>query len=58
LGIIDKATDIFLVGALVPAGLSMLYDANTTGWDATTIVLWGVCGIMIVVGLFKKFTSD
>ena len=38
--IIDKAIGVFIIAAIIPAALSSLNTANTTGWTPTEIALW------------------
>lgn len=41
--------------ALIPVALSLFYDANTTGWDADVITIWGLIPIFVVLGLALYF---
>ena len=58
---IDKATGvvllIYVIAALVPAALNQIFGANTTGWDAGTVALWGLIPLFVVIGLIRYFAS-
>ena len=54
--IIDKAIGIFIVAAIVPAAMTSLNSANTSGWNATQVALWGLVGVLVIVGIFKWIT--
>lgn len=41
--------------ALIPVALSMFYGANTTGWDADVLTVWGLIPIFVVLGLALYF---
>jgi hypothetical protein len=41
--------------ALIPVALSMFYSANTTGWDADVLTVWGLIPIFVVLGLALYF---
>jgi hypothetical protein len=38
------------VGALAPTAVTAIMDANTTGWDAAPLALWGIVAICVVAG--------
>jgi hypothetical protein len=39
-------------------GLRELANANLTGVDATQASLFGLIGLMVVLGLVKKFSNE
>lgn len=56
-----KITEIgiaaILAGALVPVGLTMLSTANTSGWTSTQTTMWGIVGLMLMVGVVLAVIS-
>lgn len=57
--IVDTLVGVFvgaiLAAALIPVALQQLATANTTGLDASTVALFGVIGIAIVVVVVVLF---
>lgn len=41
---------LFVLAAIGPDAISEVENANTTGWDASAIALWGILGTVIVAG--------
>ena len=46
---------IFVLSAIVPAAFTNFFDANTTGWDVSTIALWTIIPLVVIAGLLLKF---
>jgi len=46
--VIEFAITVIIVAAIIPAALVAIFGANTTGWDAATIAIWGIIGVIIV----------
>jgi hypothetical protein len=40
-----------LAGALLPTALTSLHSANTTGWTSGEVAIFGVIGVIILVGI-------
>ena len=57
--IVDTLVGVFvgaiLAAALIPVALQQLATANTSGLDASTVALFGVIGIAIVVVVVVLF---
>ena len=55
----DKLVAVFvgaiLAAALIPVALQQLASANLTGLDASTVALFGVIGIAIIVAVVILF---
>lgn len=55
----DKVVGIFvaaiLAAALIPVALQLLATANTTGFDAATLALFGVLSIAVIVVVVVLF---
>ena len=49
--IFDLALGLLVGGAMVGAAITSVATQNTTDWDAGTVVMWGVVGVM-GAGLF------
>jgi len=45
---------IFILAAMLPAAITALFGANTTGWSATTILMWGLLPVIIVAVIILK----
>lgn len=47
--------DVFVLllvgGILLPIGLNQWFTANTTGWDATAILIWPMVAVLGIVAL-------
>jgi putative effector of murein hydrolase LrgA (UPF0299 family) len=46
---------LFLLGSLGVAAITTIETANTTGWSVTLIVVWGLIGVMFVLGIVYKW---
>jgi hypothetical protein len=42
---------VVLAAALIPSALTTFNAANTSGWSSEQIALWGVIGVIIIVGV-------
>jgi hypothetical protein len=42
---------VVLAAALIPSALTTFNAANTSGWSAEQIALWGVIGVIIIVAV-------
>ena len=49
---------LIFIAYLVPMGLRELANANMTGVDATQQGLFGLIGLMVVLGLVKRYSGD
>lgn len=47
-GLIGMVILLFVAAALLPDAITEIEDANTTGWDASAIALWGIVSIVVV----------
>lgn len=48
---------IYLLASLLPAAISSLNDANTTGWTTTQIAIWSVVSIVILAAIIIKVSE-
>ena len=55
--LIDGVLGLFIFGSIGVAAITTIETANTDGWSATTIVLWGVVGVFAILGFVKKYLS-
>ena len=55
--IVDKAIGIMIMASLIPAALETYHSANTTGFTTTELALWGLVGVLVIVGVIKKVTD-
>lgn len=46
---------LFLLGSLGVAALTTISQANTDAWSPTLIVVWGLIGVMFVLGIVYKW---
>jgi putative effector of murein hydrolase LrgA (UPF0299 family) len=46
---------LFLLGSLGVAAITTVETANTTGWNPTVIIVWGLIGVMFVLGVVYKW---
>jgi len=51
----QKITEIgvaaIMAGALIPVGITMITQANVSGWTSTQTIMWGVVGLFLMVGV-------
>jgi hypothetical protein len=51
----SKITEIgvaaILAGALIPVGITMITQANISGWTNTQVIMCGVVGLFLMVGV-------
>lgn len=45
---------LLLASILLPIAISNIIGADQTGWDASTIALWAIIPIALVIGLVVK----
>ncbi len=43
------------VSALLPAAMSSVNTANTSGWTTSQIALWGIIGVVIIIVVVMMF---
>ena len=59
--IIDKVIGIVIaaviIAALIPTAMTALIGTNTTTWSASSVALWGVMPILIIVGCVVAIVS-
>ena len=48
---------LVFMGALLPTGIFALVNASTTGWDSTTIILWGLLPLIVIGVIIMKYTG-
>lgn len=49
--VIDLFITVILVAALIPVALTQIFGANTSEWDASSVALWGIIGIIVVIAV-------
>jgi len=54
---VDKAIGIFIMASVIPAALTSYHGANTTGFSTEELALWGIVGILIVIGVVKQVVN-
>jgi len=42
---------VYVVAALIPGAITTLTGANTTGWDTSTVALWGIIPLIVIIGI-------
>lgn len=50
-GIIMLAVGLLVAAAIVPTAITDIENANTTGWDASTVTIWGLIGTFAAIGI-------
>lgn len=50
-GVINIFVVVLLAGILLPIAFTQIFSANTTGWDANTITIFGLIPIISAVAL-------
>jgi len=53
--IFEMVFALFLLGSIGVAAVTTIETANTSGWGDTTIVVWGLVGVMAILGVVYKF---
>ncbi len=51
----DKFITLVIGAALLPTAFLGWFAANTTGWDATAILLWPIIGIVAIISILYAF---
>lgn len=46
---------VYFLSAVMPGALGNFFGADTTGWDTSTIALWGLIPLAIVAGIVLTF---
>ena len=49
--IIMLVLGVYVTAALIPGAITTLTNASTTGWDASTIALWGIIPLIVIIGI-------
>jgi len=55
--IITLVIGIYLFSALLPAAITSLNAANTTGWTSTQVAIYAVVGIVILTVVIVKISE-
>jgi len=55
---IGLCISLVVVAAVATTAISAIATANTTGWDAGSIAIWGVLGIAVVGGIVARYVWD
>ena len=55
--IVGLVIGIYLFSALLPSAISALNEANTSGWTATQIAIYGVISIVILAVIIMKISE-
>jgi len=50
--LISIVISVFLGAVLLPVAISELMGVNQTGWGTSTITMWGIIPVMIVLAFF------
>ena len=53
--IIGIAIAILVMAAILPTALTSFFDANTTGWDSATVLLWGIVPLIVIAVIVMKW---
>jgi len=57
--IIMLVLGVYVIAALIPGAITTLSNTSTTGWDASTIALWGIIPLIVIIsivwGILPKF---
>lgn len=46
---------LVVVGAIAGVGITSINNANTTGWDSTQVLIFGLIATFFVIGLLVAF---
>lgn len=49
------ALGIYFLATLIPSALSTFFDANTSGWSASSVALWALIPLAIVAAVVLVF---
>jgi hypothetical protein len=55
--IISLVIGVVIMAALLPTAMTSINGANTSGWDATQISIWGILGLIILATVVMKVTE-
>ena len=55
--IVGLVIGIYLFSALLPSAISALNEANTSGWTATQVAIYGVISIVILAVIIMKISE-
>ncbi len=53
--LMEMIISLFILGSVGVAAITTIATANTTGWGATTITMWGIVGTMAILAIVYKF---
>lgn len=48
---------VYIMSALIPAAVSAINNASTSGWTTTQIAIWGIVGILVIATVIIKITE-
>ena len=49
--IIMLVLGVYVTAALIPGAITTLSNTSTDGWDASTIALWGIIPLIVIIGI-------
>lgn len=55
--VVGIAVTIILIAALVPVALNQFFGADTTTWDASSVALWALIPIFVIIALFMRYAK-
>lgn len=55
--IIGLVIGVVILAALLPTAITAINDANTTGWNATQLAIWGILGLIILAVVVMKISE-
>jgi len=56
--IIGIALGLYVLAAVLPSALNAFFDADTTGWDAGTVALWGLIPLLVIIFLVRRYSKS
>lgn len=51
LAVRDIFITVLLAAILMPIAFTLIFNANTTGWDSNTVTIFGYIPILAIVGI-------
>lgn len=56
--IVQLVIALVLVSALIPMGLTMLVNANTTGWGSSELAMWALIPTIAIIAIFLLILKE
>ena len=56
--IVGLIVSLYVLANLLPSAITAIIGANTSGWGAANIALWGLLPLLVIIVIVMKYYED